>query len=714
MQLGLDFNFPCVEKYDILLVEDDTKRSIRRSIPGVTNTQKRSENNIFLRVHQIKKDGVEVIAQEIIFPEKYKSGTVHSSKINLALRLIEDINPNPENTIIVANASYGSSEDFIAGLYDKKLEFVVELRPSFKLKIAQDKSLSKSKIRPKTSGKKVLQLSEVLKSLKSSDFENSLIAEPTSNKEINYSLTELGLGVFPDGYINRVFVAQRGGISGVNPSTIFALSSLTEIDLKSLINAVGWARWIRPVVRHKERIQHKDSQYTKKPKNLSGLITRPNLTTSNKFLQQSYQPLKDHKPNLKGVLRNQWSTLNVVELFAGAGGMGLGFLMANSGQNPYNLIFSGEVNPIYVQSLRYNHRAISRIYPKNTHELVPEEIIPVDLRDPSVRIHLDNITKRKGDIQVLIGGPPCQGFSSSNRNSGGKRNPNNKLFNVFLDYVEHLRPAVFLLENVQGVAWAKGQHSNKGNLLKYFERRMKKAGYLVSLKLLDASWYGIPQFRYRFFAVGIRNDLGYTAEDFGSWGPYPTPTHGPDTSNDYVTVREAISDLPTVGNGYSTEQTPYSNPTKSHLIKNTFLQTMRYGAEPKVISEHVTSRHADYVIKRYELIPEGGNWESIKDQMTNYANVSRTHSNIYRRLKWDEPSITIGHYRKSMLIHPSQNRGLSWREAARLQSFPDWARFAGCADEDRWSIGLVHKQQQLANAVCPLLTKAVAEFIQQL
>jgi site-specific DNA-cytosine methylase len=98
--------------------------------------------------------------------------------------------------------------------------------------------------------------------------------------------------------------------------------------------------------------------------------------------------------------------------------------------------------------------------------------------------------------------------------------------------------------------------------------------------------------------------------------------------------------------------------------------------------------------------------------MTNYAEISRTHSNIYRRLRWDEPSITIGHYRKSMLVHPSQHRGLSLREASRLQSFPDWFRFAGTSNGGVG--GLVHKQQQLANAVCPLVTKAIAEFILRL
>jgi site-specific DNA-cytosine methylase len=95
--------------------------------------------------------------------------------------------------------------------------------------------------------------------------------------------------------------------------------------------------------------------------------------------------------------------------------------------------------------------------------------------------------------------------------------------------------------------------------------------------------------------------------------------------------------------------------------------------------------------------------------MSNYADVQRTHSNIYRRLTWNEPSITIGHYRKSMLIHPKQHRGLSLREASRLQSFPDWFRFSGTADGREG--GLVHKQQQLANAVCPLISRAIAQFL---
>jgi site-specific DNA-cytosine methylase len=177
-----------------------------------------------------------------------------------------------------------------------------------------------------------------------------------------------------------------------------------------------------------------------------------------------------------------------------------------------------------------------------------------------------------------------------------------------------------------------------------------------------------------------------------------------------VTVRDAIGDLPAVGNGHAEYETRY-RPVRARA-SNPFLRAMRQGASRNTVTDHVTSRHADYVIERYRRIPAGGNWRDIQDDLTNYADVSRTHSNIYRRLAWDEPSITIGHYRKSMLVHPSQHRGLSLREACRLQSLPDWFRFAGSETDDEG--GLVHKQQQLANAVCPMVTQAIAGLVLEL
>lgn len=314
----------------------------------------------------------------------------------------------------------------------------------------------------------------------------------------------------------------------------------------------------------------------------------------------------------------------------------------------------------------------------------------------------------------MIGGPPCQGCSNANRNSWHSSNPHNQLIDVFLTYVEKLRPLVFLMENVQGILWTpkKSRSSSQLSILEHFSQRMRAAGYLVFPKLVDAVWYGVPQHRNRFFILGISCDLGYAADHFGSWGPFPCPTHGPGTDRAYVTSRDALGDLPRIWNGCDQSKMDYEEPSVGALERNWFLRTMRDGAPTGIIWDHVTSRHAPYVIERYRHIPPGGNWEDIAARLTNYADIERTHSNIYRRLNWGEPSITIGHYRKSMLVHPNQDRGLSLREASRLQSFPDWFRFAGSlSGEDG---GLTHKQQQLANAVCPLVTKALAEYILQL
>jgi DNA (cytosine-5)-methyltransferase 1 len=118
---------------------------------------------------------------------------------------------------------------------------------------------------------------------------------------------------------------------------------------------------------------------------------------------------------------------------------------------------------------------------------------------------------------------------------------------------------------------------------------------------------------------------------------------------------------------------------------------------------HLVTRNSELVIERYKYIPQGGNWEHIPEHlMKNYKDKSRCHTGIYRRLDNNKPSVVIGNYRKNMLIHPTQNRGLSVREAARLQSFPDSFVFKG-------SIGF--QQQQVGNAVPPLLAKALFSSI---
>ena len=393
----------------------------------------------------------------------------------------------------------------------------------------------------------------------------------------------------------------------------------------------------------------------------------------------------------------------MVELFAGAGGMALGFLEAQAKNKQLELLYSGEISPVYAQTLRTNHRSWNEIHGRAT---LPSHVEAVDLADEKSFEQIAGATAGK-EVSIVVGGPPCQGFSAANRNSWKRDNPNNALVEVFFRHVEAMRPRVFLMENVQGILWT-GEQDSHLSVADELQARLKKAGYLTFPHLLDAAWFGVPQHRLRYFLLGVHRDMGYTRGDFGEYGPFPAPTYGPNTELPFVTVRDALVDLPPIENGEARDVMPYGESDSA----NDFLAQMRSHAAPGEISDHVTSRHAAYVLERYRQIPEGGNWQSIAHLMTNYADISRTHSNIYRRLEWDKPSITMGHYRKSMLIHPEQNRGLSLREAMLLQAFPDWYRFAGNAEGKAG--GLMHKQQQLANAVCPLLLKAIASEILKL
>ena len=198
-----------------------------------------------------------------------------------------------------------------------------------------------------------------------------------------------------------------------------------------------------------------------------------------------------------------------------------------------------------------------------------------------------------------------------------------------------------------------------------------------------ASDYGVPQRRNRLFIVGNKNGIKF---EF------------PDKFDYLVSVDEAIGDLPVLCNGETLMEGKY---TISFEQATPYAQLMR--KKSKAPTQNIVSRNRDYVIERYKYIGEGENWSSIPDHlMGNYADKKRCHSGIYKRLIGSKPSVVISNYRKSMLIHPHQDRGLSVREAARLQSFPDHFIFEGPVS---------YVQQQIGNAVPPLLAKAVMEKI---
>lgn len=303
---------------------------------------------------------------------------------------------------------------------------------------------------------------------------------------------------------------------------------------------------------------------------------------------------------------------------------------------------------------------------------------------PSVLLHEGDIRdfkytplKRTCEPLVVFGGPPCQGFSTSNQRTRSVNNEQNWLFREFFRVIEMYSPDWVIFENVKGIF-----ETDSGRFVNRVKECFDEMGYNCSDSILRADDFGVPQKRSRYFIVASKSSHRFS---------FPNPS-----TDTPVSVAEAIGDLPSLENGASKCYLKYDKPAFS-----SYANLMRRGLSG--CNNHLVTRNNSNVIKRYSHIPQGGNWADIPDElMGNYKDKLRCHTGIYRRLESDKPSVVIGNYRKNMLIHPYQNRGLSVREAARLQSFPDDFNFSG-------SIGF--QQQQVGNAVPPLLSKAIFESV---
>jgi DNA (cytosine-5)-methyltransferase 1 len=342
-----------------------------------------------------------------------------------------------------------------------------------------------------------------------------------------------------------------------------------------------------------------------------------------------------------------------IDLFSGAGGMTLGARLTG-----INVIASVENDRHAVETYRHNNKG-------------------VDMFDKDIREYVSVPKTEETDVRLLFGGAPCQGFSTSNQRTRSASNQNNWLFAEFLRVADLWEPHWIIFENVKGIV-----ETAKGVFLERILSEITKRGYTVVHFFLQAADFGVPQRRTRLFIVGSRAGIKVKM-------PHPLGSPAP-------TVREAISDLPLLKNGASVCRLPYRREPETEY------QTQMRGGE-KECTNNIVSRNLDYVVKRYCHIPQGGNWESIPNRlMHNYQDKTKCHTGIYLRLRANQASIVIGNFRKNMLIHPTQDRGLSVREAARLQSFPDSYEFKG-------SIGF--QQQQVGNAVPPLLAKVVFESV---
>lgn len=350
------------------------------------------------------------------------------------------------------------------------------------------------------------------------------------------------------------------------------------------------------------------------------------------------------------------NSISGIDLFSGAGGLSLGAEMAN----------------IKVKYAVENEKNAATTYRLNHKETI---LIEKDIR-------CLNTTEMKVDKDrcILFGGAPCQGFSTSNRRTSNHSNPQNWLFKEFIRFLKGVEPEFFVFENVTGIA-----RLDSGGFLDIILEEFKKNGYTCSYDVLNAADFGVPQHRKRMFIVGSRSGLKIELDS--------------PTKQERVTVQEAFQDLPVLENGASIDEMPYSANAA-----NAYSRKLRGRLD--CCTGNLVSRNAQYVLDRYQYIKQGDNWTAIPEGlMGNYSDTSKCHTGIYYRLRADQPSIVIGNYRKNMLIHPFQDRGLSVREAARLQSFPDNYVFTG---------GIGFQQQQVGNAVPPILAKHVFNSIVKL
>jgi DNA (cytosine-5)-methyltransferase 1 len=278
----------------------------------------------------------------------------------------------------------------------------------------------------------------------------------------------------------------------------------------------------------------------------------------------------------------------------------------------------------------------------------------------------------KNEPVILFGGPPCQGFSYSNQRTRTSENEKNWLFEEFVRIAKEIMPEWIVFENVGGFS-----DSVNGFFFDQTKIKFQNLGYKVSPLVLNAVDYGVPQNRKRVFIVCSLSNIELNA---------------PNEISKKVTVGDAILDLPEIENGFLCNSLEYDKKPHSSYSKK-----MR--SDKNITTNHNVTRNSDLIIERYKHVTQGGNWKDIPDSlMMNYKDVTRCHSGIYHRLDVNKPSVVIGNFRKNMLIHPIRDRGLSVREAARLQSFDDNYIFKGF---------LTHQQQQVGNAVPPYLARAV-------
>ncbi len=398
--------------------------------------------------------------------------------------------------------------------------------------------------------------------------------------------------------------------------------------------------------------------------------------------------------------KTKTSTHVAADLFCGAGGLSFGFQEAG-----FHIAFANDINEEYANTYRRNHEE-TNFFRESIEDLTTAEVF----RTTGLK---------KTDLDLLIGGPPCQGFSIN----APKRSLEDDRNHLFREYgrlvLEGLRPKVIVMENVPGMVSLDG-----GNFIRDIYSLFESAGYRMSHKILCAAHYGIPQERWRLFFIGtILKNVEIT---------FPPPTHyAPVRANftggrdltwlpliqngvsrpnlfgrvlkPFTTVRDAIGDLPALNVGEGADDIEYGCRALTP-----YQRLMRLGS--KRLYNHIAGALSKQNLERLKHIGPGGSWRDIPHDLLpkGMKRARRSdHTRRYGRIDPDGLSGTVltkcdPHW--GSFFHWEQDRALTVREAARIQSFPDSYRFYGSR---------VSQYEQVGNAVPPLLAKTLAEHIQR-
>ena len=383
--------------------------------------------------------------------------------------------------------------------------------------------------------------------------------------------------------------------------------------------------------------------------------------------------------------------MKLVDFFSGAGGLSCGLNMAG-----FHSVLGSDIHPIYAQTFAKNHP--------------DSKVITSDIRKLSEYDILNLTNLKTGELDLLAGGPPCQGFSI-NAPIRSLDDHRNHLFKEYLRIAKILQPRAILIENVPGIV-----SLGKGTVIEAIYSELKQMGYSVDHRILFAGHYGIPQTRFRTIFIALRDN--HKVE-------FPEPSHFATAVTNFAganelcikipplfaqelkkatTVWDAISDLPILALGESLDNIAYPTAPLSE-----YQQILRERSSK--IYNHSCGKLGKLNLERLKHIPQGGSWRDIPFELLpeGLKKARRSdHTKRYGRLHPQEMCSTIltkcdPHW--GSFFHPTQDRALSVREAARIQSFPDNYIFTG---------NLTEQFEQVGNAVPPLMAKAIGETIKKL